>query len=231
MHFYGSIIIVVLIMTVLIGIDPLVDGYFRSLFENLNIQRRPSLTFEKYYSSTRIELTKSLLYQLWFVALIAYLNVLRVDYNLIRYEKQGTGTRGDLFAVFVQRILGYVLLFFVAFMSLSFFDSEKAILMTKLDRIILIGMLIVGLNIFALFPYLAQQGIAHFIRLKDVIIFNTGMILMYAVLMFLNVTQYAVIGMAQGVFALTFIKNIKRSLKEMEAFFEIKDKKFFEMFV
>lgn len=129
------------------------------------------------------------------------------------------------------RVFAYAIIFVAFPMNLLVFDKgSSGELLSFSDKIILSSFVLVMLNALALIPYLAQRNIALFFKLKDVLIYNVGMVVCMLVLLYLGVSQYMAPAIAGLLSGFGFLKKMLDAWDHINEFFDIKDKRIHEMF-
>jgi len=225
-----NVIFLALIISVLFAIDPVVEAFYRYHFRTTILTNNPSAAFELMFPATRLQSDKDFLTGIWIFVLLMQLVAIYQDYRLWRIKQAAQPSRKKMFSVFLSRIIASAFILMVLPVNLIVFDKSYAAVISFTDKLILGCLIGVMINSLALLPYLAQRNIGTFFKLGDILIFNIGMLLMLAILIWLGVSQYAAPAIAAAISGLPFIKKIMDSWKLAEDFFGIRDKRIYEMF-
>lgn len=226
-----NILCLIISIGILFSVDSIVGWAFQNHFEKNILPFSPHAQFEMYFSENRISFDKNVMYRIWSVILTMFLLLIYLDIKLISINSSNTPDRKKQLRIFMLRVFAYAIIFVAFPMNLLVFDKgSSGELLSFSDKIILSSFVLVIINSFALIPYLAQRNIALFFRLKDVLIYNVGMVVCMLVLLYLGVSQYMAPAIAGLLSGFGFLKKMLDGWDHINEFFDIKDKRIHEMF-
>lgn len=215
-------------IAVLLAIPQIVDWVFQNHFEKNILPEQPYAQFEYFFDEARISFDKKFMTGIWLVIAAMFLYHIYLDFRLSNHE--ASQNRTIQFSIFMQRIFAYIFIFSALPLNLLIFDKGfSSEVLSFSDKMILSSFILIMFNSVALFPYLAQRNIAPFFKLKDVLIFNTGMIVSMMILIYLGVSQFVAPAIAGILSGFGFVKKMTEVWKDIENYFGIKGKRFHEM--
>lgn len=216
---------------ILFAVDSVVNWVFQHHFEKNILPFSPHAQFEMYFSESRISFDKNFMYGIWVFITSMFLLLIFLDFRLISINKSHSPDRKKQLSIFMLRVFAYVFVFVAFPMNLLIFDKGSSAEMLSLsDKLALSSFILVMLNALSLIPYLSQRNIAQFFKLKDVLIYNVGMVVCMFVLLYLGVNQYIAPAIAGLLSSFGFLKKMLDAWNHIDEYFDIKGKRIHEMF-
>jgi len=226
-----NILCLIVSIGILFSIDPVVNWVFQHHFEKNVLPSRPDAQFEMYFSESRISFDKNFMYGIWIFITSIFLSLIFLDLRLISINKSDSPDRKKQLSIFMLRAFAYIFIFVAFPMNLLIFDKgSSAEMLSFSDKMILSSFILVMLNALSLIPYLSQRNIAQFLKLKDVLIYNIGMIVCMLVLLYLGVSQSIAPAIAGLLSSIGFLKKMLDAWNHIDEYFDIKGKRIHEMF-
>lgn len=225
-----NVIFFLLTTLLLFAIGPIVEAFYRYHFANTILAANPNADFSLVFPSSRLQSDKDFLGGIWTFVLLMQLIIIYQDYRLWKIKRAAQPSRKTMFSVFFLRIIAFTFILMVLPLNLIVFNKSHTAGLSFSDKLILGCFIGVIINSLALLPYLAQRNIANFFKLKDIVIFNVGMLATLSILIWLGVSQYAAPAIAALVSGLPLINRIMNSWRLAEEFFGIRGKGIYEMF-
>ena len=225
-----NLVFLSLIIAVLFSINNIVDSFYQYYFETTFLPKNPNADFDLMFGQSRLQSDKNFLFGLWIFTLSMLLLVMYQDFRLGKIKEEEIPSRKKMLSVFFIRIIAYAFILVTLPMNLIVFDKSYDSMLSLTDKLILGMMICVMINSMALIPYLAQRNIANFFKLKDIVIFNMGMLITLVILIYLGVSQYVAPAISTAISGFPFISKITAAWKQIDDFFGIKGKQIYEMF-
>lgn len=216
---------------ILFSVDPVVNWAFQNHFEKNILPFSPHAEFEMYFSESRISYDRNFMYGNWIFITSMFLLLIFLDFRLSYINDSNSPDRKRQLSIFMLRVFAYAFIFVAFPMNLLIFDKgSSAEMLSFSDKMILSSFVLVMLNAISIIPYLSQRNIAQFFKVKDVLIYNVGMVVFMLVLLYLGVSQYVAPAIAGLLSSFGFIKKMLDGWKHIEDYFDIKGKRIHEMF-
>lgn len=226
-----NILCLIVSIGILFSVDSVVNWAFQNHFEKNILPFSPHAEFEMYFSESRISYDRNFMYGIWGFILSLFLLLIFLDFRLISINKSHSPDRKKQLSIFMLRVFAYAFIFVAFPMNLLIFDKgSSAEMLSFSDKMILSSFVLVMLNAVSLIPYLSQRNIAQFFKLKDVLIYNVGMIVCMLVLLYLGVSQYVAPAIAGLLSSFGFLKKMLDAWNHIDEYFDIKGKRIYEMF-
>ncbi|MBV6881263.1 hypothetical protein NG800_015185 [Epilithonimonas ginsengisoli] len=226
-----NILCLIVSIGILFSVDPVVNWVFQHHFEKNILPFSPHAEFEMYFSESRISYDRNFMYGIWGFILSLFLLLIFLDFRLSYINDSNSPDRKRQLSIFMLRVFAYAFIFVAFPMNLLIFDKgSSAEMLSFSDKMILSSFILVMLNAGSLIPYLSQRNIAQFFKLKDVLIYNIGMIVCMLVLLYLGVSQYVAPAIAGLLSSFGFLKKMLDAWNHIDEYFDIKGKRIYEMF-
>ncbi|UQB69670.1 hypothetical protein [Epilithonimonas zeae] len=226
----ANILGVIISIGVLLSVPQIVNWVFQNHFENNILPYSPRAEFEMYFDESRISFDKNFMFGIWILILVMFVYLIFLDFRLKSVNESRLPNRKLQLSIFMKRIIAYIIIFLALPMNLLVFDKGSSSEMLSLsDKMILSSFILMMFNSVSLLPYLSQRNIATFFKLKDVLIFNVGMIICMTLLFYLGVSQYVAPAISGILSGFAFVKKMTETWNHIENYFDIKGKRFHEM--
>lgn len=226
----ANILGIIISIGVLLSIPQIVNWVFQNHFENNILPNNPRADFNMVFDDSRISFDKNFMLGIWTLILVMFVYLNFLDFRLKSINEGRLPNRKMQLRIFMQRIIAYIIIFLALPMNLLVFDKGSYGEMLSLsDKIILSSFILMMFNSISLLPYLSQRNIAPFFKLKDVLIFNVGMISCMALLFYLGISQYVAPAISGILSGFAFVKKMTDAWNHFENYFDIKGKRFHEM--
>lgn len=225
-----NLFLLLLIFGILASIDTVVDAFYHYHFKTAILPGNPQADFNLMFDRPRLQSDKQFLWGIWFFVLVLQMVNIYQDFKLWRIKQSAKASRQEMFSVFFSRMICLMLILVALPLNLVVFDKSYSAGVSFADKMVLGFFIGVMINSVALIPYLAQKNIAGFFRLKEILLFNLAMFATLVILSLLGISPYAAPAISAAISALPFAGRIVASWKHVEQFFDIKDKRIYEMF-
>lgn len=218
-------------IAILLTVPQIVNWVFQNHFESNILPNNPRADFNLLFDDSRISYDKNFMIGIWLVIFGIFMYLIFLDFKLKSINDTKEPIRNLQLSIFMQRIIAYLIIFVAFPMNFVVFDKRSSSeLLSFSDKMILPSFMLVMFNSVALLPYLSQRNIAPFFKLKDVLIFNLGIVISMTIMLYLGVSQYLAPAISGILAGFAFFKKMTDAWNHIENYFEIKEKRFNEMF-
>lgn len=222
------ILVLVMIILLLMGVDPLVEAVFQFKYNKLLQTNETLFPMHQLYGEERIQADKNFLYGIaGFISLLLFLLLWSQEKLAIVKHVRSPQPKPILFQIFSIRLLGLFLIFGAFMLSLVVFEEVLTTYITA-SNILATAIMLVILNTLIFLPYVACKGIYDGFKLNIFIKFSLGASAMLVVCMAIGVSQYAAGGIAVLLSSFGFFKAMRLEFNGLEDFFELRGKTFAE---
>lgn len=213
-------------ITILFNVNVIIYWNNQFVFENYILPEIPDSKFENFssFGKDSVKFDQQLISTIWLLITCASVTLIFLHFKLLKVRSYSD--KKKLLKFFVSKYILYTIIFCMIPLNFTVLATNPISAgMTSISDKIAFAMLLFAIaNIFSLTPYLAQKEINVFINFKDVALFNVGVLSIFAVLLYFNVSPFISASISGLLMSLPFAKKMKTAWNEIEVFFDIKGK-------